>query len=77
MATDLRVPKLNIPSIPSAKIIQERLDEVELLAKKLRVLLRVATEMEQVDRDEERKKFPYQPKESDSRGITEGARVKK
>jgi hypothetical protein len=67
MATDLRVPKFHLPAIPSAKIVQERLDEVESLAKKLRVLLRVATEMEQIDRDEENKKFPCQPMERNAK----------
>ncbi len=67
MATDLRVPKMQIPAMPSAKLVRERLDEVELLAKKLRVLLRVATEMEQIDRDEKNKKLPCQPIERNAK----------
>jgi hypothetical protein len=49
MATDCRVPKMQIPAIPSSRTVRERLQEVETLAKRLKVLLRVATELEQVD----------------------------
>ena len=51
MATELSVPKISMPVIPSSRIVRERLREVETLAERLRVLLRVASEMEQIDRD--------------------------
>ncbi|MFN4904695.1 MAG: hypothetical protein ACK6AO_17570 [Planctomycetota bacterium] len=53
MATDCRVPKMQIPAIPSSRTVRERLQEVETLAKRLKVLLRVATELEQVDSEDQ------------------------
>ncbi len=49
MATDCRVPKISMPVIPSSRIVRERLREVETLAERLRVLLRIACELEQVN----------------------------
>jgi hypothetical protein len=49
MATDLKVPKIHLPAIPSSRVVRERLQEVEALAKRLGVLLRLATELELVD----------------------------
>jgi hypothetical protein len=51
MATDCRIPKISMPVIPSSRTVRERLREVETLAKRLRVLLRVASELEQIDRE--------------------------
>lgn len=51
MATDCRVPKISMPVIPSSRIVRERLREVETIANRLRVLLRVASELEQIERD--------------------------
>jgi hypothetical protein len=51
MATDCRVPKISMPVIPSSRTVRERLREVETLAERLRVLLRIASELEQVKCD--------------------------
>ncbi len=52
MATNLRVPKFHLPAIPSSRVVRERLKEVETLAKRLGILLRVATELEQAEQDD-------------------------
>lgn len=51
MATDCRIPKISMPVIPSSRTVRERLREVETLAERLRVLLRIASELERVDDD--------------------------
>ena len=48
MATDLRTRKIAMPIIPSSRTVRERLDEVLTQAEKLKVLLRIATELETV-----------------------------
>ena len=49
MATDLRPRKIAMPVLPSSRTVRERLTEVLTQAEKLRVLLRVATEMESIE----------------------------
>ncbi|MBB3207500.1 hypothetical protein FHS27_003325 [Rhodopirellula rubra] len=47
MATDLRPKSLQMPVIPSSRIVRERLIQVQAEAAKLGILLRLATELEQ------------------------------
>lgn len=49
MATDLRPRKIAMPIIPSSRTVRERLAEVLAQAEKLKILLRVASELEAVD----------------------------
>ena len=49
MIHDLRVKKIQMPVIPDRQLVEQRLNEVLHQAAKLRVLLRVATELEQLD----------------------------
>jgi hypothetical protein len=63
MATDCRIPKMHIPAIPSSRTVRERLQEVETLARRLKVLLRVATELEQVDSENPACSDPANPSE--------------
>jgi hypothetical protein len=48
MATDLRVRPIHMPVIPSSQTVRERLREVLDQAERLKILLRLATELEQV-----------------------------
>jgi hypothetical protein len=48
MATDLRVRPIQMPVIPSSQTVRERLREVLGQAERLKILLRLATELEQV-----------------------------
>jgi hypothetical protein len=48
MAIDLRTRKIAMPIIPSSRTVRERLAEVLTQAEKLKVLLRIATELETV-----------------------------
>ena len=49
MATDLRPRKIAMPIIPSSRTVRERLAEVLAQAEKLKILLRLASELEAVD----------------------------
>lgn len=50
MIHDLRRKKpLNLPLIPDARTVRERLDEVLKEAEKLKVLLRLASEMDAIE----------------------------
>lgn len=49
MAHDLRKKRVQMPVIPSSATVRKRLGEVLADAKKLEVLLRLATELEQID----------------------------
>ena len=49
MATDLRPRKIAMPISPSSRTVRERLAEVLAQAEKLKILLRVASELEAVD----------------------------
>ncbi len=48
MATDLRPRKIAMPIIPSSRTVRERLAEVLAQAEQLKILLRVATELESI-----------------------------
>jgi len=48
MATDLRVRPIQMPVIPSSRTVREKLREVLDQAERLKILLRLATELEQV-----------------------------
>jgi len=48
MATDLRPRKIAMPIIPSSRTVRERLTEVLTQAEQLKILLRVATELESI-----------------------------
>jgi hypothetical protein len=58
MATDLRTRKIAMPVIPSSRIVRERLAEVLTQAEKLKVLLRIATELETVKPPNQREVEP-------------------
>ena len=60
MATDLRVRRIQMPVIPSSHTVRERLREVLDQAERLKILLRLATELEQV-------KVETEPREDKSR----------
>jgi len=47
MPTDLRPRRVHLPVIPSAKVIRQRLQELQAEARQLNILLRVASELEQ------------------------------
>ncbi len=49
MATDLRPRRVCMPVIPSSATVRARLRQIQAEAEKLNVLLRLATELEQVD----------------------------
>ena len=49
MATDLRKRKIPMPVIPSAATVNKRLAEVRADARKLEILLKLASELEAVD----------------------------
>lgn len=61
MATDLRVLRIQMPVIPSSRTVREKLREVLDQAERLKILLRLATELEQV-------KVETEPREDKSRG---------
>ena len=54
MATDLN-KKRRLPVLPSAANIRKRLEDVERDAKKLKLMLRLASEMESLDEETARK----------------------
>lgn len=47
MATDFRRRQIHMPVIPASRTVRERLQEVMDQAEKLRILLRLAVELEQ------------------------------
>lgn len=47
MATDLRQRRLHLPVIPSADVVRQRLQELQDEARKLNILLKLASELEQ------------------------------
>lgn len=49
MTIDLRRRRVHLPVIPSSSVVRQRLQEVQDEARKLSVLLRLATELEQDD----------------------------
>ncbi len=49
MATDLRSQRVHLPVIPSSSTVRPRLRQLQAEAKKLNILLRLATELELVD----------------------------
>ncbi len=53
MVTDLQKRRIRIPVIPSAATVKRRLEEVRADARKLEILLKLASELEAVDSPEE------------------------
>lgn len=49
MATNLRPKRLHMPVIPSSATVQERLNQVQIEAKQLSILLRLAIDLEQAE----------------------------
>ncbi len=47
MAIDLRPKRVHMPVIPSSERVRERLRQVQADAEKLKILLRLASELEQ------------------------------
>ena len=49
MATVIQGSRGRLAAIPKAKLLQDRLDELNAESERIRILLRVANELEQVD----------------------------
>lgn len=49
MVQDLRPKRLQMPTIPSADVVRERIQELQQELAKLHVLLRTAVELDEVD----------------------------
>jgi len=52
MATDFRKRQIHMPVIPSSRTVRERLQEVLVQAERLKILLKLASELEQVPKDD-------------------------